>query len=127
MEEIYKYGYLVGRGKEIPPSYEEFGKCKHAYGKKYFVFAETNNRVGKLTRDLFASWFPRIFTPMVRYTIYSMLDDKMLESFGFPKPFPVARALVNKSLRLRGCIIRLLPSRKKPHFFMDNKNRTYSH
>jgi hypothetical protein len=64
---------------------------------------------------------------MVRYTIYAMLDDKMLESFGFPKPFPIARMLVDKSLRLRGRLIRFLPPRKEPHFFMDNKNRTYAH
>ncbi len=92
---------------------------------EYFVFAETNNRVGKLTRDLFASWFPRIFTPMVRYGIYAMPDDTMLESFGFPKPLPIMRALVDKSLRLRGRIVRLLPPRSKPHFFMDNRNRTH--
>jgi hypothetical protein len=110
---------------DIPPSYEEFEQWKHDYEKKHFVFAETNQRVGSLTRDLFASWFPRIFTPIVRFTIYAMLDDAMLESFGFPKPFPVIRTLVDKSLRLRGRIVRLLPPRKKPHFFMDNKNRTY--
>jgi hypothetical protein len=113
--------------RDIPPSYEEFENWKQAYEEKYFVFAETNNRVGKLTRDLFASWFPRIFTPMVRYTIYAMLDEKMLESFGFPKPFAFARTLVDTSLQLRGRLVRLLPPRKKPHFFMDNKNRTYSH
>jgi hypothetical protein len=111
--------------KDIPPSYDAFETWKDEYERKYFVFADTNNRVGSYTRDLFASWFPRLFTPVVRYTIYAMLDDNMLESFGFPKPFPVARALVDKGLRLRGRLVRFLPPRRKPHFFMDNRNRTY--
>ncbi len=126
----YFFWREVGRRmgmQDIPASYDEFEKWKRDYEAKNFVFAETNNRVGKLTRDLFASWFPRIFTPIVRYTIYAMLDDKMLESFGFPKPFPIIRTAVDKSLRLRGRMIRLLPPRSKPHFFMDNKNRTYAH
>ena len=131
--EVEKRGYYffwreVGKRmgmRDIPPSYEEFGQWKADFERKHFVFADTNNRIGSLTRDLFASWFLRIFTPMVRYTIYAMLDDTMLESFGFPKPFPFARTLVDKSLRLRGRIVRWLPPRRKPHFFMDNRNRSY--
>ncbi len=110
---------------DIPPGYEEFEQWKQNYEAKHFIFAETNNRVGKLTRDLFASWFPRILTPMVRYTIYAMLDDAMLMSFGFPKPAPFMRSLVSASLKLRGKIVRLLPPRRKPHFFVDGRNRTY--
>ncbi len=55
--------------QHIPPSYEEFEKFSIEYERKYFTFAETNRRVGSSTRDLFASWLPRIFTPIVRYSI----------------------------------------------------------
>jgi hypothetical protein len=115
------------RIQDIPPSYEDFEQWKRRYEEKYFAFTETNNRIGSLTRDLFASWFPRILSPIVHYSIYAMLDDAMLKSFGFPKPLPVMRTLVDTSLKMRGRIVRLLPPRKKPHFFMDNKNRTYPH
>ncbi|MBI5471488.1 MAG: DUF2236 domain-containing protein [Ignavibacteriae bacterium] len=111
--------------QNIPESYERFEQWKQEFEEKHFVYAETNKRIGSLTRDLFASWFPRMFTPLVRYTIYAMLDDQMLESFGFPKPLPVARTLVDASLRLRGRLVRWLPPRTTPHFFMDNRNRTY--
>ncbi len=111
--------------KDIPPSYEEFEKFNLEYEGTKFVYADTNHRVGSYTRDLFASWFPRIFTPMVRQGIYATLDDRMLESFGFPKPFPGMRALVRGVLKLRGRIVRLLPPRKEPHFFTDDRNRTY--
>lgn len=113
--------------RDIPPSYDAFESWKNEYERKYFVFAETNHRVGSYTRDLFASWFPRIVTPVVRYAIYAMLDDRMLESFGFPKPLPLTRSVLSGCLRLRGRIVRFLPPRTQPHFFMDNKNRTYPH
>ncbi len=113
--------------QEIPPSYVEFEKFSIEYERKHFRFADTNRRVGSSTRDLFASWLPRIFTPIVRYSIYAILDDSMLNAFGFPQPLPLTRPLINDALKLRGRIVRFLPPRKEPHFFTDDKNRTYPH
>ncbi len=110
---------------DIPSSYEEFERWKHAYEERSFTYAESNNRVGTLTRELFVSWFPQFLAPVVRRAIYSLLDDRMLEAFGFPKPHPVMRKLVDAALRMRARIVRFLPPRTKPHFFMDNPNRTY--
>ena len=45
---------------DIPPSYEAFEAWSRAYERQHFRFAETNQRVGASTRDLFASWFPRL-------------------------------------------------------------------
>jgi hypothetical protein len=109
----------------IPPSYEAFETWNTAYESAHFRFAGTNQRVGSYTRDLFASWVPRLFAPLVRYGIYAMLDDSMLEAFGFPRPAPSMRAFVNGALRLRARIVRMLPARKEPRFFVDNRNRTY--
>ncbi len=61
----------------------------------------------------------------MRKTIYALLDDRMLESFGFPRPHPMMRKFVDAALRIRGRIVRFLPPRTKPHFFMDNPNKTY--
>src|SRR6185437_14387767 len=86
-----------------------------------------NQRVGTATRDLFASWVPRIFTPLVRWGIYALLDDAMLASFGFPRPFPFIRKLVNGTLKIRGWVVRILPARRTSNFFSDRRNRTYPH
>ncbi len=131
--EVEKKGYYcfwreVGKRmgiKDIPPSYEEFERFNLEYEQKYFRFTESNQRVGSSTRDLFASWLPGIFAPLVRQGIYALLDDSMLQSFGFPKPFPGMRPFVTGLLKLRGRIIRFLPPRTQPHFFTDDKNRTY--
>ena len=133
LSETEKQGYYffwreVGKRmgiKNIPPSFEAFEKFNREYEDNCFTYADTNNRVGSSTRDLFASWLPGLFAPLVRQGIYALLDDSMLVSFGFPKPFFGMRSVVRSALKLRGRIVRFLPPRKKPHFFTDDKNRTY--
>ncbi|MGQ0560973.1 MAG: oxygenase MpaB family protein [Gemmatimonadota bacterium] len=95
---------------DIPQSYEEFEAWARAYERAQFRF-DTNKGVGSATRDLFASWFPRSFTPVVRYSVSAMLDDAMIGAFGFPKPLPFTRPLLRASLKLRGAAVRVLPPR----------------
>ena len=109
----------------IPPSYEAFEAWSRAYERQTFRFAETNQRVATSTRDLFASWFPRLFTPVVRYSIYALLDEAMIASFGFPRPLPLTRPLLRSALKLRGRVVRWLPPRRTAHFFTDARNRTH--
>lgn len=110
---------------DIPPSYDAFRSWARAYERAHFRFDPTNQRVGSSTRDLFASWAPRPLAPVVRRAIYAMLDDEMLEAFGFPRPLPLTRALVSGALKLRARVIRLLPPRGEAHFFTDDRNRTW--
>ncbi len=112
--------------KVIPPSYEAFAAWSLAYERDQFRFADTNQRIGTATRDLFASWVPRVVSPVVRYGIYAMLEERMIESFGFPKPLPLTRAMLGATLRARGRFVRRLPPRRRAHFFTDAKNRTHS-
>jgi len=111
--------------QEIPPSYAEFERFNRDYERDNFRHAGTNQRVGAATRDLFASWFPRLFAPLVRQGIYAMLDERMLVAFGFPRPFKFMPPLARFALRARGKFVRLLPPRRKPYFFADVPNRTY--
>ena len=110
---------------DIPPSYEAFEAWSRAYERDQFRYADTNHRIGAATRDLFTTWFPRAFAPLVRYGIYAMLDDDMIDSFGFPKPLPGTRALLRAGLKLRGAFVRWLPPRREAHFFTDDRNRTH--
>lgn len=111
--------------REIPPSFEAFEAWANDYERVHFLFAETNRKIGSATRDLFASWFPRVLAPVVHYSIYALLDDEMLRAFGFPRPLPLTRQLIGAAPKLRGAISGWLPPRRKPHFFTDNRNRTH--
>ena len=129
-EKLASYYFWCEVGKrmgirEIPETYDKFQRFALDYERDNFRFAETNQRIGTVTRDLFASWMPRIFTPLVRWGIYALLDDAMLASFGFPRPFVFVRKLVSGALITRGWIVRILPARKTPNFFTDRRNRSY--
>ena len=110
---------------DIPPSYEAFQAWSRAYEQAHFRFAESNRRVGTSTRKIFESWAPRVTAPIVRYSIYAMLDDEMIAAFGFPKPLPLTRPLLSGALKLRGFVVRFFPPLKEPHFFTDDRNRTH--
>lgn len=133
LSETERLGYYyfwrgVGRGmniRDIPPSLAEFEQWAGDYEKAHFRFAETNRRVGTATRDLFASWFPRFTAPIVNYSIYALLDDAMLEAFGFPRRLPGTRPLLLGALKLRGRLVSWLRPRRAPHFFTDSRNRTH--
>jgi hypothetical protein len=111
--------------RDIPDSYEAFEVWSRAYEREHYRFAGSNQRVGSATRDIFASWFPSVFTPLVRYAIYAMLDDHAIAAFGFPRPLPLTRLLLRSALKLRGGVVRWLPPRREPHFFTDSPNRTH--
>jgi hypothetical protein len=131
-EKLASYYFWYGIGtrmgiKAIPESYQTFEQFAGEYERANFRFAETNQRIGTATRDMFASWMPHLLTPLVRWGVYSLLDDEMLASFGFPRPFPFMRKLVHGALKTRGWVVRILPARKRSNFFCDRRNRTYPH
>jgi hypothetical protein len=111
--------------RDIPPSYEAFEAWAAGYERQTFRYSESNRRIGEATRDLFAGWYPRVVAPVVHRAIYALLDDPMLEAFGFPRPHPLLRRVVGGSLALRGRVVRFFPVRRRPSFFTDLRNRTH--
>jgi hypothetical protein len=68
----YYFWYEIGTRmgiREIPESYEKFQQFAYDYERDNFRFAETNRQIATATCDLFASWMPRIFTPLARWGI----------------------------------------------------------
>ena len=100
--------------RDIPVSYDVFERFNKDYEREHYRFTEANRRVGAATRELFASWFPRFLAPVVRSAIYALLDDRLIEAFGFPQPSRLMRRLVPGALRLRAGFVRLLPPPNKP-------------
>jgi hypothetical protein len=111
--------------KDLPADYEAFERFNVEYERRHYRYAETNHQVGAATRELFVSWFPRWLAPVVRPAICAMLDDPLLEAFGFPKPSRGLRWLVTAALKLRARALRLLPARSRPRLRTETGNRTY--
>jgi hypothetical protein len=129
-EKLAYYHFWRGVGermgiRDIPPSYEAFERWASEFERTRSCFADSNRHIGVATRDLLASWFPRLAAPAVHHSIYALLDDVVLDAFGFPKPLPGTRALLRAALKLRGRLIRYLPPRRRPHFFTDTPSRSH--
>jgi hypothetical protein len=111
--------------KDIPADSTQFERFNRETERERYRFSDTNQRVGSATRELFASWFPKMVSPAVRQAIYALLDDPLLEAFGFPQPAPGMRTLVPGALRLRGNVLRWLPPRRRPRLRTEMKRPMY--
>lgn len=113
--------------RSIPETYEQFYQYSNEYEQEHFRFSETNHRVGIATRELFVGWGPWLLRPFVRSSIHALLDDSLVEAFGFPKPFWLTRQFVNGLLKARGYIAGWLPTRKKPRLRTSMTHPSHPH
>jgi hypothetical protein len=111
--------------RDLPADYNAFERFNREYERRHYRFTETNQRVGTATRDLFVSWFPGFLSPVVRSVIYAMLDDRLIEAFGFPRPSRPMRWLVPTALGLRARLLRFLPPRRRPRLRTEMGHPTY--
>jgi ER-bound oxygenase mpaB/B'/Rubber oxygenase, catalytic domain len=113
--------------RDIPADYHVFERYNRDYERQHCCFTEANRRVGGATRELFVSWFPSFLAPVVRSTIYALLDDRLIDAFGFPLPSRLMRWLGPGALRLRAGCVRWLPPRRKPRLGTEMGHPTYPH
>jgi len=111
--------------QDIPETYADLERYNIAYEREHFRYAETNRRVGEATRDLFLSWFPAPLRPLLKPGIYAMMDEPLLDAFGFPHPPRWLRALVASGLKLRARALRSFPPRRRPRYYTERRQRTY--
>jgi hypothetical protein len=125
---MFQFWSEVGRRmniKDIPDRYEDFERYNVEYEKQHYVFAESNRQVGEATREMFVGWFPRVFAPLTRKAIHALLEEPLIEAFGFPKPSRFMRWLVSGTLLLRAKVVRYLPPRSKPRLRTEMKRGGY--
>lgn len=126
----YYFWREVGRRmyiKNIPDSYEGFELFNIGYEQSHFHYADTNKCVAAATRDLFLSWIPlpNFLRTLLKPALYALLDEAMLDAFGFPRPSQALRVLVEGMLKLRGFALRFFPPRKKPFLYVERRHRSY--
>jgi hypothetical protein len=112
--------------KDLPETIEAFERFNMDYEQQHFRPNPYSQRVGSASVRVFTRWFPAFLRPMVRECIYALLDDPLLEAFGFPKPAGWLRTLLLRLLRLRALLVRhLMPPRRKPFLFTERPSRSY--
>jgi hypothetical protein len=109
----------------IPESYEEFERYNVEYELERFTRTRAAERVGAATRDMFLAWFPWLPKRFGRPAVYAVMDDRLLDAFGFPHPSRALRRAVEGALRARARAVRLLPPRRHPRIRTTMRRRSY--
>jgi hypothetical protein len=124
----FEYWREVGRRmaiRDIPETYEELERFNAEYEARHFRRTEAAQRVGTATRDMFLAWFPGLPRRFGAQAIYALMDDTLLDAFGFPRPRRALRAAVETLLKARARTVALLPARRSPRLRARRRTRTY--
>jgi hypothetical protein len=124
----FEYWRVVGQRmaiREIPKTYEDFERFNQEYERREFRQSEASRRVGSSTRDMFLSWFPGLPRRFGAQAIYALMDEPLLEAFGFPKPPRAVRTAVEHALRARARAVAVLPARRRPRLRVQRRTKTY--
>ncbi len=111
--------------RDIPGDVDELDRWSRAYEQANSRFTESNRHVADDTLNLFLSWYPRWLRPMVRLGVMSLLEDYLLDAFGYKHPPGWVRRLVELSLRIRARVIPWLPRRRHPRLITNERMRSY--
>jgi len=111
--------------KEIPEDYDELERYNVEYERANFRYADSNARVAQASRDMFLAWFPGLPKRLGAHAITALMDDRLREALGFPRPpRPVVRA-VEGALRARARAVGVLPARRRPKLRTRLRRRSY--
>ncbi|KYF52475.1 hypothetical protein BE08_37830 [Sorangium cellulosum] len=111
---------------DIPPSYEAFERFNVDFEAEHMRFSEDNRKLAVATRDLLLGWvLPGPLRPLGARFVHAMLDDRLLDALGLPRPAPALRRLVEGAIRARTPVLRAMPRRRSPRLLTTKKTRTY--
>jgi hypothetical protein len=110
---------------DIPESYDDFERFNAEYERRHFRRTDASRRVGASTRDMFLAWFPGLPKRLGAPAIYALMDEPLLDAFGFPRPPRAVRAAVEGALRARARVVASLPPRSRPRLRTRRRTRTY--
>jgi hypothetical protein len=122
---FYRHMGTRMRIKDIPEDVESLRKFSEDYEKKHFKYAPSNRVISELTIDTVLSFYlPKFLYPLGRPFVMAMLDDEMLNAFGYKKPLFVFN-IIKPILRLRSRFAAWWPFDVKPVFVSKRKTKTY--
>jgi hypothetical protein len=124
----FEFWREVGRRmaiRGIPESYAELERYNEDYERERFRRTDATEQVGRATRDMFLAWFPGLSNRFGAQAIYALMDDRLLDAFGFPHPPRALRGVVETSLSARARLVALLPPRRRPRRRTRRRTRTY--
>jgi ER-bound oxygenase mpaB/B'/Rubber oxygenase, catalytic domain len=108
--------------KDVPGDYEGFERYLDAYERRHFGYDEGGRAVSDASLDMMATWYPSVLGPLMRRASVCLMDTPLREALHYSAPPPALQRAVRSGMRLRARVMRLLPPRRRPHFFRQNSN-----
>lgn len=130
-EKIAAFTYWLEMGKrmnikDLPASLEELEQFNIAYEHEHYRYAPSNEKIATATRDLLLSMYlPRWLWGVGKPFVYALIDEPLLKAVGFPNPPGWLRSVVEGMLRLKARVQSLLPPRKTPYLFTEQRYPSY--
>lgn len=118
------YYRVLGRQmniRDLPATWQDFRALLQDYERAHFGFDPGGRTVADAAMALLRTLPPNDKLPagVVRQLSLALLDDPLLDAFGFPHPSPVVRAVARTGLKARARFVRLLPPREQPLHVRD--------
>ena len=108
--------------KHIPETYAAFHQLLEDYEREYFAYTDGGRAVSDATLGLMVDFYPAWQRPLVRPFTKALLEDALIEAFGYPQPSKFWRASANGALKLRAKVVRRMPPRKEPRWARMSPN-----
>jgi hypothetical protein len=129
-EELATLNYWRALGRrmnirEIPDSIAELERWSDQFERDNLRFSESSRHVAEDTLGLFLSWYPAPLRPLIRPAVLALLDDELLDAFGYSHPPAWLRRALDLALRARARVVARLPRRTKPHLITKRRHRAY--
>jgi hypothetical protein len=117
-EALFCTWYHIGRGMGItgiPDTIDGVRAWAQEYEAQHMVYADSNRAVGQYTVDLLLYHAPLWLRPALSRVVYSLLDTRLRDSFGWPRQPGWLLTAVGALLKTRAWVVRLLlPPRARP-------------
>ncbi|WP_418060608.1 oxygenase MpaB family protein [Pimelobacter simplex] len=105
--------------KDVPETYDEFMHLMDDYERAHFAFDEGGRRVADSTLDLLTTFYPRVVRKPVEVFSRALMDEPLLDAFGYAPAPPLAKRLSLAAMRARARVLRHTPSNRRPTFTAD--------
>lgn len=103
------------RIENIPETFEAFEQFSRDYEVRMFANIPATQRVANATRDLLLGFYlPKPLWKSTEPLVYALMDEPLLKAMDYPMPSPQMRRRVEKLMRARAALLRLLPKNRYP-------------
>ena len=107
--------------RDMPGTWPEFGELMDAYEQEHFAYDAGATAVADATMGLMATFPPNHLAPrpLIQRFSYALMDEPLLDAFGYPHPKPWERMAAKAALRARSAYVRRTPPREAAFRFAD--------